>query len=394
MKVALIHDWLTGLRGGERCLQHFLKLYPQADVYTLLHVAGSTSVEIDARVKQTSFLQRLPHVGKYYRLLFPLYPSAANSLNVDGYDLVVSLSHAAAKNVRLSEGTRHVCYCFTPMRYIWDQANHYFGPATKFLWPQILRMRRWDCEASNRVSNFVAISRFVAARIRAYYHRQSDVIYPPVDTSWIRPAPENQRGRAFLYAGALAPYKKPGLVIEAFNRTGLELWVVGSGQEEARLRRMAKKNISFFGRVGDRDLSDLYRRCRALIFPGTEDFGMVPIECQAAGRPVIARYAGALRESIGGVKCWENCNIASNGYSGVFFPDVRSNEVEALISALQFFVRYEDRFTVEACVAQAATFSPQRFYESWAVVAQQCGFDAGLVPVDEGLNAQAEAAVI
>lgn len=394
MKVALVHDWLTGMRGGERCLLHFLRLYPQADIFTLLHVPGSTSAEIDARVRQTSILQTLPAVNRYYRLLLPFYPQASSRLKVEGYDLVISLSHAAAKNVHISPNTQHICYCFTPMRYIWDQARYYFGPATAFMWPQIQRMRNWDRQASKRVDNFVAISRFVAARIRAYYGRKSDVIYPPVDTSWIKTAIAGQRGRAFLYAGALAPYKKAGLVIEAFNRLGLELWVVGGGQQEAKLRRMAKKNIVFFGRVSDQDLSDLYRRCRALVFPGTEDFGMVPIECQAAGRPIIARYAGALRESIAGVKCWKKNDIADQAYSGVFFPDVTDNEVDALTSGVRFFIHHEDRFTSAACIEQAARFSPECFNRSWVTLAHRFGFDAGMIPVDEGLNAQAKAAVI
>ncbi|MFM1849081.1 MAG: hypothetical protein RL417_2555, partial [Pseudomonadota bacterium] len=162
MKVAIIHDWLTGLRGGERCLQAFLEMYPEADIFTLVHVPGSTAPEIDARVKETSFLQKLPGVRRYYRALLPLFPRAIRSFDLSGYDLVVSLSHAAAKNVQVPQGTLHLCYCFTPMRYIWDQVGVYFGRFTPLLWPIIRALRSWDRRGSKGVDHFIAISDFVA----------------------------------------------------------------------------------------------------------------------------------------------------------------------------------------------------------------------------------------
>lgn len=370
MKVALVHDWLTGLRGGERCLQAFLKLYPDADIFTLLHVPGSTDEKIDARVKCTSWFQSLPNVQRYYRLLLPFYPHAIRRFNFEGYDLVISLSHAAAKNIRVPEDVPHISYCFTPMRYIWDQAFNYFGVFTPLLWPLIFALRIWDRAGAKRCRAIVAISNFIAARIDCYYHRTATVIYPPVDTRWIKPISTRSKGVAFLYAGALVPYKKAELVVKAFNQIGEQLWIVGTGPEEARLKRIAKSNISFFGRVSDTDLADFYRRCRALVFPGTEDFGLVPVECMAAGRPVIALYDGALRETLKGLKAWDKSSLEASEASGVFIRKSKRYELDCLISSIYYFMERESELSIESCVAQAKQFAPERFYESWRELLQ------------------------
>lgn len=369
MKVALVHDWLTGLRGGERCLQAFLHLYPDADIYTLLHVPGATDPAIDRRVCETSFLQSLPFASKVYRLCLPLYPAAVSRFDFSGYDLVVSLSHAAAKNIRVPAGVPHLCYCFTPMRYVWDQANFYFGHATPLLWPAIKALRAWDRSGASAVTAFSAISNFVAARIRCFYGRSSEVIYPPVETSWIEPAAAGSRGEAFLYAGALVPYKRVDLVVEAFNLIGEKLWIVGRGPEEKRLRRLARSNIEFFGHVPDRELASFYRRSRALIFPGVEDFGLIPLECMAAGRPVIALHDGALRETLRGVKPWDKSSIQPGSASGVFVQNRRregnARQLDSLISSVYYFIRHEEQFQVDSCVSQGQSFSPQRFFSAW-----------------------------
>lgn len=373
MKVALVHDWLTGLRGGERCLQAFLHLYPGADIFTLLHVPGSTDAAIDRRVKETSFLQNVPFASKVYRLCLPLYPAAIRRFDFSGYDLVVSLSHAAAKNITVPKGVPHLCYCFTPMRYIWDQARFYFGAATPALWPIISGLRRWDCSQSEQVLAFSAISRFVAARIRCFYGRDAEVIYPPVETSWIEPARAGTFGEAFLYAGALVPYKRVDLVIQAFNALGEKLWIVGKGPEEKKLRALAKSNIEFFGYVPDRELAAFYRRSRALIFPGIEDFGLIPLECMAAGRPVIALNDGALRETLNGVKHWQTGALEPAKASGVFIQKTNSGDapaqVDSIVSAVYYFLKNEEKFQVDSCVAQARAFSPKRFFESWEAFA-------------------------
>lgn len=374
VKVALVHDWLTGMRGGERCLQAFLALYPEADVFTLLHVPGSTSALIDRRVKQVSLINRLPGARRYYRLLLPLYPLAARGFRLEGYDLVVSLSHAAAKNICVPPGSLHLVYCFTPMRYIWDQVHVYFGRATPLAWPLVEALRRWDLSFSARPDRFVAISRFVAARIRCFYGRKASVVYPPVDTSWITPIEagpgENAPppGRAFLYAGALVPYKRADLVVEAFNRLKLPLWIVGSGPQEKKLKAVARSNITFFGAVSDASLAEFYRQCRALVFPGREDFGLIPVECMAAGRPVIGLYEGGSSESILGIRPWDRLSYSlldGGQATGVFIPRTGDRKLEALLDSISFFIEREESFTVAACVRQAARFSLRSFFESW-----------------------------
>ncbi len=370
MRVAIVHDWLTGMRGGERCLSAFLAIYPEADIFTLLHVPGATSAEIDRRVKATSFLQRIPGGRRLYRHMLPLYPLAVRGFDLDEYDLVISLSHAAAKNVIIrNPSTVHICYCFSPMRYVWDQAYEYFGAMTPVLWPVLRALRSWDKRGANGVRQFVAISEFVAARIRCFYGRSAAVVYPPVDTSWIR-APEESRfsrGEAFLYAGALVPYKRPELVIEAFNHINEPLWVVGGGPLEKKLRRMANSNIHFVGQVPDAELAEYYRHCRALVFPGTEDFGMVPIECMAAGRPVIGIYDGGLKETLLGIRPWDKKSRAecvSNEPTGVFIkPD--GNMLSSTISGIYYFIDHEEAFLPEACRRQAACFGVNQFLHGW-----------------------------
>lgn len=370
MRVALVHDWLTGMRGGERCLAAFLNLYPNADIFTLLHLPGTTSKEIDRRVKEQSFLRTIPGIERYYRYFLPLFPSAIRTFDFKGYDLVISLSHAAAKNITVPPGTIHISYCFTPMRYIWDQTRHYFGAATPALWPIVQYLRNWDIEGSQSVDRFVAISRFVATRIRKFYGRDAEVIYPPVDTSWITPTLPGVQGAAFLYAGALVPYKRPELVVEAFNRLGEPLWIVGSGPAYRSLKKIAKSNIYFIGSVSDAELAILYRRSRALVFPGIEDFGMVPIECLAAGRPVIGAYDGALKETLNGVRPWDSSKLDYRGAAGVFCKRNRgvgqsAKEVEALIAGVRIFLLHEGEISPAECVRNAQRFSPARFYSGW-----------------------------
>lgn len=395
MKVALVHDWLTGLRGGEKCLEAFTRIYPDADIFTLVHQPGTTSARLDERVHRVSFLNRIPGASSKYRLFLPLFPRAARSFSFEGYDLVISLSHAAVKNIVVPEGVPHLCYCFTPMRYIWDQAWSYLGALTPLAWPLITHLREWDVAGSDRVSHFIAISRFVAARIRRFYHRPASVIFPPVDTSWITPAKPGSSGEAFLYAGALVPYKRVDAIISAFNRLGERLWIVGDGPQYRALRRAAGPNIEFMGRVDDPDLAEFYSRSRALVFPAREDFGMVPVESLAAGRPVIALGSGGCRDTIAGIPSWEPSaynrasgkkdleNKNSTGPSGVFFSRRQSGSNKRLMqqsdgegvpksdlsqgveAAVSFFIENEAEFSVENCVKRAAMFSPAVFEASW-----------------------------
>ncbi len=376
-KIALVHDWLTGMRGGERCLEVFLKMYPNADVFTLLHQKGTTSAAIDARVRHISFLQRIPGIFKNYRYFLPLYPFAIRQFNFSGYDLVISLSHAAAKNVVVPKGVPHISYCFTPMRYIWDQAEQYFGSLTPLLWPILKALRAWDFAGARRPTAIIGISRFIAARIRRFYQRRAFVIYPPVETSWIEPIKTFQRGAAYLYAGALVPYKRVDLAIEAFNRLGEELWIVGAGPDEERLKAMAKSNITFFGRVPDEELAGFYRKARALIFPGKEDFGIIPVECMAAGRPVIGVYSGALRETVIGLRSWSSrgylAEVVPSMATGVFFRDHGANDCEALVEAVRYFEQCEPELDPESCIEQARKFTVARFVTQWNKVLLELG---------------------
>ncbi len=357
------------MRGGEKCLEAFLNIYPDADIYTLLHVPGATTKAIDERVCGTSFLQKIPGIQKLYRHLLFLYPLAIRSLHFRReYDLVISLSHAAAKNIVVPGNARHICYCFTPMRYIWDQAYQYFGQLTRLIWPGILFLRKWDVAGSKSVDHFIAISRFISARIRCYYRRDSTVIYPPVDTEYFeQEAPlVKEHGTYFLYAGALVPYKKVDLIIETFNDLGLPLIIAGDGPERERLQSLAGKSVTFKGRVSDEELKAYMAGCRALLFPGKEDFGIIPIECLATGRPVIAGFHGALRETLHGVKPWRKDERIQDPV-GVFFRPVakKTQLVEELKQSIRTFLKSEKDFTVEACQDHARKFSATTFRKMW-----------------------------
>lgn len=390
MKVALVHDWLTGMRGGERCLEAFLCVYPTADIFTLIHVPGTTSSQIDARVRGTSILGRIPGIAKRYRSFLPLYPLAAVSLNLAGYDLVISLSHAAAKNVKVPQGVPHVCYCFTPMRYIWDQAPYYFRGWSQYVAQPILKLlRNWDTRGAARVTHFVAISTFVAARIRLFYGRDADVIAPPVrlphETSSLLSPPEEARFREnhdpfFLCAGALVPYKRIEVAVKAFSSMNLPLWVVGGGSELEKLKKQAGPTVRFLGHVSDGFLWESYKRCRALIFPGVEDFGIVPVECMASGRPVIGVDAGGLRDSVVGFRPWIRSNLVPGDECGVFIPKKGYGDPLALEEAVRIFCREEHRFNPEVARRQAARFSYTNFFKSWDAFATRVGIYPGERP--------------
>ena len=387
MKVALVHDWIIGLRGGEKCLQHFLGIYPDADIFTLFHTPGTTTKQIDLRIKQVSWLNKMPAAKRLYRHMLPLYPLATRSFNLSGYDLVISLSHAAAKNVKVPAAIPHLCYCFTPMRYIWDQSHEYFGHATMFLQPILALLRAWDRSASARVNSFAAISRFVAARIRCFYHRNATIVYPPVDIEKISVRKEGQRGEAFLCAGALVPYKRVDVAVRVCSELGERLWVVGAGPELERLRRIAGPSVEFLGRISDEQLSDRYRRCRALLFPGVEDFGMVPVECLAAGRPVIGLAAGALPEILGlatpNLKQLEHSQAAGIAYR------LEGSMEASLQKALLDFVAREDEFSASSCVARARLFSPSIFAKSISEMIEQLVVNRALVRAGQPERRQA-----
>jgi glycosyltransferase involved in cell wall biosynthesis len=303
LKVALVHDWLTGMRGGEKVLLSLAKLFPDATIFTLLHVRGSVAPELEARDIRTTFVQRLPGAAKRYRHYLPLFPAAAATLDLTGYDLVISSSHCVAKGVRVPKGAVHVCYCHTPMRYVWDRFDEYFGvDRLGRVQHHAIRLiaeglRAWDVATAPRVHHFVANSAYVAGRIRRYYGRESTVIPPPVDTDFFTPG--NGKGGDYdLIVSALAPYKRLELAIEAYRGSGRKLKIVGTGPEAERLRGIAGREVTFLGHVDDAALRDLYRGCRTVIMPGVEDFGIVPLEAMACGRPAVVFGEGGGLESV------------------------------------------------------------------------------------------------
>ena len=383
MRVALVHDWLTGMRGGERCLEAFLCIYPDADIFTLVHIPGTTSEQIDRRVKKTSFLNAIPNIRKLYKAFLPVYPFAAASLDLSGYDLVISLSHAAAKNVRVPKGVPHICYCFTPMRYIWDQASAYLR-GVKYICalPLIQLLRWWDARGAARVTHFIAISSFISARIRKFYGRSSAVIAPPVrmaEENTERLTAEEQAffdshpGSFFLCAGALVPYKKIDVAVQAFNELKEPLWIVGSGPESAKIKELAGNNVKVLGRVSEAFLWECYKRCRALIFPGIEDFGIVPVECLSSGKPVIGIDAGGLRESVVGWRPWQHSNLVPSEHTGVFIAKDRCGDPSAIVEAVTAFCAVEGDFSTETLKARARRFSYSNFFKAWASFLEEAG---------------------
>ncbi len=357
-RVVLVHDWLTGMRGGEKCLEVLCRRWPHARLYTLLHRPGSVSEDIERLRPRVSPLGRLPAVHRYYRPLLPLMPAAVAAWRLPPCDLVVSFSHCVAKAARPPRGVPHVCYCFTPMRYAWHLRDAYFGAGrvrglkARLLGRLLAGLRRWDRRTAARVSHFLAISRTVQQRIRECYGRDSAVIYPPVDTDFYCPAALPRTG-PYLAVSAFAPYKRLDLAIEACNRLRRDLVVIGSGQDEARLKALAGPTVHFLGWQPDAVIRDHLRRCRALLFPGEEDFGIVPVEAQACGAPVLAFGRGGATETI-------LPPGTAAPPTGLFFGE---QSVDALAAALADFEARAGEFDPNAARRQALRFNRRRFAE-------------------------------
>jgi glycosyltransferase involved in cell wall biosynthesis len=303
-RVALIHDWLTGMRGGEKVLEALCELFPDATVLTMVHVPGSVSSGIERLHPRGSLLSRLPGVARYYRQLLPVFPFIVEQFDVDGFDLVISTSHCAAKSVVAPRSARHLCYCFTPMRYAWDQFEAYFGAdrlglRSRLMRPALGALARWDAATAGRPDRYVAISQYVAERIGRYYNRRSAIVYPPVDTEFYTPDEAGATDEGYyLVVSALVPYKRLDVAVEACARAGRRLKIVGDGPEAARLRQLAGPTVEFAGSVPDDEVRRCYRGARAVLLPGEEDFGIVPVEAQACGRPVVALDRGGSRETV------------------------------------------------------------------------------------------------
>ena len=358
MRVALVHDWLTGMRGGEKVLDVLCELYPGAELFTLVYVEGSVSPVIAALRRHTSFIQRLPGAARMYRQYLPLFPMAIEQFDLDPFDLVISTSHCAAKSVVVAGRARHICYCHTPMRYAWDQFESYFGrdrigpTANRLLRPTIAWLARWDAATAPRVHRYLANSQHVARRICRYYNRSAHVVYPPVDTRFFHPDGA-EPGAHFLIVSALVPYKRIDLAIQACRARGEWLRIVGQGPERERLRQMADSSVEFLGSLTDEQLRQEYRTARAVILPGEEDFGIAPIEAQACGRPVVALARGGALETV------------VDGVTGVLVP-------EATVASLAQGLRRvrELPFDTARIRRHAERFSRERFARE---IAQEIG---------------------
>lgn len=302
-KVALIHDWLNGMRGGEKVLEEIISVYPQADIFTLFLEKEKISSRIAGQRIFTSGLNRNRWIRKKYRFFLPLFPRAVESFDLSSYDLVISSSHCAAKGVVPAPQSRHFCYIHSPMRYIWDQYHRYFHNLgflkRYYIRKQAVQLRIWDTLSSMRVDYFIANSRFVKDRVQRYYKRDAVVIHPPVDIEFFTPGgPARKRGEYYLAVSALVPYKRVDQLVRVFNSRSDKLLVVGKGSEEKRLKRMANANIQFYKDLSSEELRDLYRAARAVVFSGVEDFGIFFAEAQACGVPVIAYRKGGVCDII------------------------------------------------------------------------------------------------
>ncbi|MBU4332744.1 glycosyltransferase [Patescibacteria group bacterium] len=327
MKIALAHDHLNQLGGAEKVLFAFHEVYPRAPIYTLIHDSRSARGVFDKLNIKTSFLQKMPGGLRHMRWYLSWMPAAFESLDLTGYDVVLSDASAFAKGAIVSSGSLHICYCHTPTRYLWSDTHQYVkelkqGWLIKKILPLVLnKLRAWDYQAAQRVDNFIANSCNVQKRIKKYYRRESDVIYPPVEVEHFKIADE--LGKYYLIGGRLVSYKRFDLAIKAFNKLGIPLKIFGTGPEEEKLRKMAKNNIEFLGQVSDNKKAELYSRALGFIHPHEEDFGITAVESMAAGRPVIAYKKGGALETV------------IDGETGVFFEE---QEWEALADAV---IRFE-----------------------------------------------------
>jgi glycosyltransferase involved in cell wall biosynthesis len=347
MKVAVIHDWLTGMRGGEAVLEAILDALPDAELFTLFHFKGSVSPKIESRTIHTSSLQRIARRIKDYRRLLPLFPRAVRQFDLRPFDLIVSSSHCVAKSVN-ARGKPHLCYCHTPMRYVWDRFDDYFPKSNRITRAAArvvaARLRNWDAQTASEVTKFLANSEFVRQRISAYYNRDAEVVHPFVDEAFLKAPFAGGRDDYHVIVSALVPYKRIDLAIES----GRRLLIIGSGPLRRKLERRAPPNVELLGSVERDRIVERLSRARSLILPGIEDFGITPLEAMAVGTPVVALRAGGVLDSV------------VEGRTGIFFD---RQDVPSLRKALDEVESREwDRGVLRA---HAAQFSRGRFTEKF-----------------------------
>ncbi|MFA5104917.1 MAG: glycosyltransferase [Candidatus Margulisiibacteriota bacterium] len=319
MKVAITHDWLVSYGGAEKVLEALLEVFPGADVFTSVLDKSKLPAAFDKAKIIPSFIQQLPYAKTRYRSYLGLMPAAFKSFDLQGYDLIISNSHACAKNIRVPKSARHICYCLTPMRYIWDMYGQYMDIERPSILIRAMAplaaqyLRHIDVSSSKTVEEFAAISKFVAQRIKKYYGRESKVIYPPVGEEKFKISEKIED--YYLVVSRLVPQKRTNIIISAFNELGLPLKIIGTGRDEDSLRKMAKNNIEFLGFQSEGKIAEVMSRCKALVFASLEDFGIVPVEAMACGRPVIAYGRGGVLDTV------------TAGKTGIFFDEQTSSSV-------------------------------------------------------------------
>jgi glycosyltransferase involved in cell wall biosynthesis len=354
-RVAIVHYWLVAMRGGERVVERLLRLFPQADLFTHVYDPNAMSARIRQARVHTSFIGRLPFATRAYQYYLPLMPMALEGLDLRGYDLVISSESGPAKGVITDPGSLHACYCHSPMRYLWDHYHLYrqeANPLVRLAMPLAYhRLRQWDMSSSARVDRFAANSSFIRDRIRKCWRREAEVIHPPVETSLFTPSLQVEDH--YLWVGQMVPYKRPDLAVEAFNRNGLPLLMVGSGSLLAKLRATAKPNIRFVERMGFADLRRAYATTRALVFTAEEDFGIVPVEALASGRPVLAFGRGGVLDSI------------EPQVTGLFFGE---QTVDSLAEGVERLEAWLPSFDPATAVKRAERFAPEVFDEKVAAL--------------------------
>ncbi|MFM8269155.1 MAG: glycosyltransferase [Pseudomonadota bacterium] len=351
LKVAIIHDWLTGMRGGEQVLDAILELFPNAELFTLLYSPGKLNTRIENRPIHVSFLNRLPRVEKYYRFLLPFFPLAIERFDLNRFDVIISSSHCVAKGVIPRPDALHVCYCHTPMRYIWDRTHDYFKSQVlqPLFAPALHYLRIWDTSSSNRVDYFIANSNWTRSRIRKYYRREASVLNPFFTANLFLPL-NPLKESYYLVVSAFAPYKRIDLAIQACNKLNRKLIIIGNGQEDKKLRSMAGPQITFLGKAPLETLKEMYAGAKALLFPGQEDFGITPLEAMASGTPVIAFNQGGVTETV------------VENKTGLFFKE---QTVESLCEAILKFESMEKEWR-DDCVNQSQLFTRDLFQKKFA----------------------------
>lgn len=354
MKIAFVCDWLTGMRGGEKCLKALCELYPEADIFTLVYYPEKFDGEFESHRVTTSFIQKLPCSDQTFRRYLPLFPKAIESFDFSGYDLVVSFSHCVAKSIIVPDYVPHICYCHTPVRYAWNMRDQYLNGMSflkKTVASSILnRLQKWDAATADRAGYFLTNSRNVQQRIARCYGRDSQVVYPPVEVDRFTVSDRNQG--YYLALSALVPYKRFDLAVQAFNHNGKHLIIAGGGSDYKHLKAMAGSNIEFITYPDNQTVEQLYMDCKALIFPGEEDFGIVPLEAQSSGKPVIAYAKGGALETVIGF------NAKDASATGVFFEE---QTVPALQEAVEHFEGIEDKIKPENCRQNAERFDVSRY---------------------------------